>query len=133
MVLFSGPVATTLEQLRFQFYTQGNRKFWDTHSEAEAREHINNDPDKYQFEPTDPRDALGMRSVPGLWIFGGKDIQAPVGLSIERLDTLKAKGKPYEYKLFPELGHNTAFAKSKEPVDFAVQWIKNIREDRKRE
>ena len=126
MVLFSGPVATTLEQLRFQFYTQGNSSFWDTHREAEAREHIRNDPDRYQFVPTDPRDALSTCSVPGLWIFGGKDVQIPVGLSIERLDTLKAAGKPYEYRLFPELGHNTAFPKSQEPVNFAMQWIKSI-------
>ena len=73
-----------------------------------------------------------MRSVPGLWIFGGKDVQAPVGLSVEHLDTLIAKGKPYEYKLFPELGHNTAFSKSHEQVDFAVQWIKTIDRSLKR-
>jgi uncharacterized protein len=40
------------------------------------------------------------------------------------LDTLKATGKRYEYKLFPELGHNTAFSKSPVPVKEAVQWIK---------
>jgi pimeloyl-ACP methyl ester carboxylesterase len=121
--LFSGPVVTTLEQLRFQFYTNGNSKFWETHSEADAREHISNDPDRYQFAPTDPREALSLLSIPGLWIYGGKDIQAPVGLSIERLDTLKATGKPYQYKLFPEFGHNTS---SKEPVTFAIQWIKSL-------
>ena len=126
MVLFSGPVATTLEQLRFQFYTQGNPRFWETHSEAQAREHIKNDPDKYQFVPTDPRNALSTHPIRGLWIFGGNDVQAPVGLSIERLSVLKAEGKPYEYKLFPELGHNTAFSKSPEPVDFVIQWIKTI-------
>ena len=126
MVLFSGPVATTLEQLRFQFYTQGNPRFWETHSEAQAREHIKNDPDKYQFVPTDPRNALSTHPIPGLWIFGGKDVQAPVGLSIERLSVLKAEGKHYEYKFFPELGHNTAFSKSPEPVDFVIQWIKTI-------
>ncbi|MBB2144477.1 alpha/beta fold hydrolase [Pedobacter sp. LMG 31464] len=124
MVIFSGPVVSTLEQLRFQFYTQGNSKFWETHTEAEAREHMRNDPDRYKFEPTDPRDALSKLSVPGLWIFGGRDIQAPVGLSIEHLDELKATGKSYKYQLFPEFGHNTAFSKSPEPVNFAVQWIK---------
>jgi len=123
MVLFSGPVATTLEQLRFQFYTQGNSSFWETHTEADAREHIKNDPDKYQFEVTDPRDALTKLSIPGLWLFGGKDIQAPVGLSIERLDALKFQGKPYEYHLFPELGHNLGSSKSMEPVNFAIHWI----------
>lgn len=38
MILFSGPTITTLEQLRFQFYTQGNSSFWEMHTEAEARE-----------------------------------------------------------------------------------------------
>ncbi|WP_316749640.1 alpha/beta hydrolase family protein [Pedobacter gandavensis] len=122
ITLFSGPVVTTLEQLRFQFYTNGNSKFWETHSESDVREHISNDPDKYQFAPTDPREALSLLSIPGLWLYGGKDIQAPVGLSIERIDALKATGKPYKYKLFPQLGHNTA--SSKEPVNFAIQWIK---------
>jgi pimeloyl-ACP methyl ester carboxylesterase len=127
MVVFSGPVVTTLEQLRFQFYTQGNSKFWETHTEAEAREHIHSDPDRYQFAGTDPRDPLSRLSIKGLWLFGGKDIQVPVGLSIECLDVLKAKGKSYEYQLFTELGHNTAFSKSKEPVNMAIQWIKNIK------
>ncbi|SEA52119.1 alpha/beta hydrolase family protein [Pedobacter hartonius] len=126
MILFSGPVVTTLEQLRFQFYTDGNSKFWDTHTEAEARAHIQNDADRYQFTGTDPRDALSTLSMHGLWIFGGKDIQAPVGLSIEHLNEFKAKGKPYEYLLFPELGHNTAFSKSQQPVNIAIEWIKNI-------
>ncbi|RZK64932.1 MAG: alpha/beta fold hydrolase, partial [Pedobacter sp.] len=63
ITLFSGPVVTTLEQLRFQFYTNGNSDFWETHSEVDAREHIRNDPDKYQFAPTDPRDALSLLSI----------------------------------------------------------------------
>lgn len=124
MVIFSGPVVSTLEQLRFQFYTQGNAKFWETHTETEAREHMRSDPDKYKFEPTDPRDALSKLSIPGLWIFGGKDIQAPVGLSTEHLNELKAAGKPYDHQLFPDLGHNTSSLKSPEPVNFAIQWIK---------
>jgi alpha-beta hydrolase superfamily lysophospholipase len=32
ITIFSGPVVTTLEQLRFQFYTNGNSKFWETHT-----------------------------------------------------------------------------------------------------
>jgi hypothetical protein len=49
-----------------------------------------------------------------------------VGLSIEHLDTLKAQGKPYQYQLFPDLGHNTAFAKSNEPLTAAIHWIKDL-------
>ncbi|PWS31987.1 alpha/beta hydrolase family protein [Pedobacter paludis] len=130
IVLFSCPVVTTLEQLRFQFYTAGNSKFWEKHTEAEAREHIKNDPDRYQFIATDPRDALSKLSIPGLWLFGGKDIQAPVHLSMENLDILKAQGKLYQYKLFSEFGHNTSSTKSPEPINFAIQWIKDFSESR---
>ena len=126
MILFSGPIVTTLEQLRFQFYTQGQSDFWDTHKEADAREHIRNDPDRYQFTATDPSDPLAKLSIPGLWLFGGKDIQVPVNLSIERLEVLKAQGKPYVYRVFPELGHDISFSKSQEPVDAAIEWIEII-------
>lgn len=128
MVFFSGPVATTLEQLRFQFYTNGNSKFWDTHTEADARAHISNDPDRYQFAATDASKQLAQLSIPGLWLFGGRDIQAPVGLSIANLNVLKGKYKPYEFQLFPAMGHNTAFAKSQEPVIAAIKWIRALKQ-----
>ena len=127
MTIFSGALITVKEQLRFQFYTNGNSNFWDTHTEEDARKHTMTDPDKYEFTDTDPVDILSKLSIPGLWIFGGKDIQVPVNLSIEHLNVLKSKGKRYEYKLFPALGHNTAFSKSEEPMNNAIEWIKNIK------
>lgn len=127
MVIFSGALITVREQLRFQFYTQGDPNFWDTHTEGDARKHIFNDADRYQFTDTDPCDVLSKLSIPGLWIYGGKDIQVPVKLSIEHLNTLKSKNKLYRYKLFPELGHNTAFSNAKEPVETAIKWIKAIK------
>ena len=126
MVIFSGALVTVREQLRFQFYTQGNINFWDTHTEDDARKHIFNDADKYQFTDTDPCVALSKLSIHGLWIYGGKDIQVPVKLSIEHLNKLKFKNKRYAYKLFPSLGHNTAFSKDKKPVETAIKWIKNL-------
>ncbi len=124
MVLFSSPLITTLEQLRFQFYTDGRNDFWENHTEADAREHTFNDPDKYQFIATDPKVVLKELTIPGLWIFGEKDIQIPVKLCMEYLNEFKAQGKPFEYVLFPSLGHNTTFAKTTAPVDIAIQWIK---------
>jgi uncharacterized protein len=124
MVLFSCPTITTLEQLRFQFYTNGNNAFWENHTEAEAREHIKNDSDRYQFTATDPKISLNTVSIPGLWLFGEKDIQIPVKLCIEQLNTFKVQGKPFEYTLFSTLGHNTSSANITEPVDIAIQWIK---------
>ena len=98
--------------------------FWENHTEAEAREHMENDPDRYQFVPTDPKITLSGLSIPGLWIFGEKDIQIPAKICMEHLNELKAGGKPFEYALFPNLGHNTAFANTSEPIDIAIHWIK---------
>jgi len=123
MVLFSGPTITTLEQLRFQFYTNGNNSFWENHTEADAIEHTKNDPDRYQFAATDPKTYLNTLSIPGLWLFGEKDIQIPVKLCIEQLNTLKAQGKPFEYTSFLKLGHNTSSSNDTAPLDTAVQWI----------
>lgn len=124
MVLFSCPTITTLEQLRFQFYTNGNNDFWENHTESDAREHTKHDPDRYQFVATDPKNYLNTLSIPGLWLFGEKDIQLPVKLCMEQLNTLKAQGKPFEYALFPALGHNTSSCDITAPVDISIQWIK---------
>lgn len=123
MVLFSCPTITSLEQLRFQFHTDGRKDYWEHHTEAEAREHLYNDPDRYQFTGIDPKVALSDLTIPALWIFGEKDIQIPTKVCIEHLNDLKAVGKPYEYILFPSLGHNTAAAGTTAPVDIALQWI----------
>jgi uncharacterized protein len=124
MVLFSCPTITTLEQLRFQFYTNGNNDFWTNHTDSDALEHTKNDPDRYQFVATDPKKFLNTLSIPGLWLFGEKDIQIPVKMCIEQLNTLKTQGKPFEYTLFTALGHNTPFTNDSTPVDISIQWIK---------
>lgn len=135
IVLFSGAVIPTLDQLIFQHYTEGKPDFWDIHTEAdvrkyipEARERIGNEPDRYQldqFVSTDPCDVLSKLSIPGLWLFGDKDVQVPVRLSMDSLNSLKAQGRYYDYCLFSTLGHDTAFSDSTEPVDIAVHWIKD--------
>ena len=124
MVLFSCPTITTLEQLRFQFYTNGNNNFWESHTEADAREHIKNDADRYQFVATDPKTSLNTLSIPGLWLFGEKDIQIPVKLCIEQLNAFKVQGKPFEYTRFSTLGHNTASGDITAPFDISIQWVK---------
>ncbi len=133
MVLFSGAVISTLDQLIFQHWTDGKSDFWDDHTETQvreymskAREHVLSNPTEYRlnkFINTDPREALSTLSIPGLWLFGEKDIQIPIGISKEIINTLKAQGKPYEYCLFSTLDHFVSG--SKEPVDIAIHWIKN--------
>ena len=121
MVLFSSPTITTLEQLRFQFYTNGRQDFRENHTDEDARYHTENDPDKYQFNATDPKVSLNTLPIPGLWLFGEQDIQIPVKMCKEHLNVLKAQGKPFEYVLFPSLGHNT---NKPEPLEIAIHWIK---------
>ncbi len=132
MVLFSGPTITSLEQLRFQFHTNGDPNYWENHSETEAREHIKNDPDRFQFTPLDPKNSLTNLAIPGLWLYGAKDIQVPAHLCIEQLNRLKGEGKPFEYRLYPNLGHNTGSSSDEAPVKEAIQWIKeNVLEHKK--
>lgn len=124
MVLFSCPTITTLEQLRFQFYTNGDNDFWKKHTQEDARAHTFNDPDKYQFEETDPKTTLSKLSIPGLWLFGEQDIQIPVKICMGYLNDFKVQGKPFEYVLFPSLGHNTTSTNTTVPIDIAIQWMK---------
>ena len=105
MVFWSGPVVTVRESVRFEILTGHDPEFWDHHTEAEVREHIRSDPDRFQFIDTDPVESLQELSIPGLWLFGGRDVNVLTGLSIERLRALAASGKPFEYELFPEAGH----------------------------
>jgi fermentation-respiration switch protein FrsA (DUF1100 family) len=121
IVLWSGPLVTTKEQLRFQYFTDLKSDFWDHHNEAEVREHVRSDSDRVQFVDTDPVESLRKLSIPGLWFFGGRDVNVPVELSIERLRALAATGKPFEYKLFPELGHELSLP---DAMRDTVDWLK---------
>lgn len=125
MVIVSGPVVTTREQLRFQFFSEseGRATFWNTHTEAQAREHIRNDPDRFPFTDTDPLDTLEGLSIPGLWLFGGNDVLVPVALSLERLSTLTAKGKPFESLVYADGDHVLLMTRS-DAIDTAISWIR---------
>lgn len=132
MVVFSGPTITSLEQLRFQFHTNGDPNYWESHSDTEARDHIKTDPDRFQFSTTDPKHSLTNLDIPGLWLYGAKDIQVPAQLCIEQLTTLKSQGRAFEYRLYPNLGHNTGNASDPSPVEDAIQWIKQINNSEKK-
>lgn len=121
MVIWSGPIVTAREQLRFQFYTDAKADFWDHHSEAEAREHIKSDPDRFEFVDTDPLESLRKLSIPALWLFGGRDPNVPVRLSIERLQPLIESGKSYECEVF---AGETHFLPAEKVIPSTVDWLK---------
>jgi len=124
MVLWSGPLVSTHEQLRFQDFTEQQPDFWDHHTESAAREYIAGAGKiPWRFADDDPVDALKDLSIPGLWLFGGRDVNVPVNLSIERLKALTAQGKPFEFQLFPASGHNLD---EKDAFPATIAWIKAL-------
>ena len=66
---------------------------------------------------------MNTLSISGLWLFGEKDIQIPVKLCLEQLNTFKVQGKPFEYTLFSALGHDTSSGDITETVANSIQWI----------
>lgn len=131
MVLFSGPTITSLEQLRFQFHTNGDPNYWETHSEVDAREAIKKNSDRFQFTPIDPIHPLTNLAIPGLWLYGAKDIQVPAQHCIEQLNQLKEEGKAYDYRIYLNLGHNTATSSDETPVEDAILWIHQVLNSKK--
>lgn len=120
MILWSGPLVITLEQLRFQFLTNGKADFWDHHTEAEAREHVRSDPDRYSFVATDPVDSLRKLPIPSLWLYGDRNVSVPVRMSLERLEALTASGKPFKYLVFPDSGHELPF---RQALSASIDWL----------
>jgi pimeloyl-ACP methyl ester carboxylesterase len=85
-VLWSGPVCTVTEEMEAGIGTGGNFSDDDT-----ARNFIRRL--RAEGRDTDPRDSLRGLSIPGLWVYGGRDETLPVALSIERLQGLIDQGQ----------------------------------------
>jgi dienelactone hydrolase len=46
-----------------------------------------------------------LTRTPSLWIFGGEDDSMPTGWTVEKLEKLRAAGRPIEIAVFPEADH----------------------------
>lgn len=46
-----------------------------------------------------------LTGTPSLWIFGGEDNSMPTGWTVEKLERLRAAGRPIEIAVFPEADH----------------------------
>ena len=72
----------------------------------------------------DPREALSKLKIPGLWMFGGRDRNMNVDLSITRLKGLSAAGHPgYSYEMFPDYDHNLA-GEEEDVLEPCLAWIR---------
>jgi pimeloyl-ACP methyl ester carboxylesterase len=53
----------------------------------------------------DARNYLSVRRIPGLWLFGSDDNSIPTKKSVRVLDSLSARGFPYEWRVYAGHGH----------------------------
>jgi len=125
MVLWSGAVETTHEDVLFEQLAAAS-DFWDKHRHEELPSMMNDPANKIDFAwaDYDPRTALGQLKIPGLWLFGGRDRNADVDLSMERLKGLIALGHSnYEYHLYPPYDHYLG-GLGADVIAATVEWIK---------
>jgi uncharacterized protein len=122
IVLFSGPAVTTHEQMRFQELAKGQPDFWNHYSEAKIRNWVESGPDRFSFTDTDPTDSLRALVIPGLWLYGRRDVIVPVELSTERLERLIREGKPFRYRVLSNYGHKL---NERVVLPIMIEWIKS--------
>lgn len=138
MVLWSGAVETTHEDVLFEQIALRDLGFWHHHTDEQAQKIMTGLQDNMSWANFDPRKALSRLTIPGLWIFGGRDRNVNVELSIERLNGVIAAGHPdYSYRLFPNYDHGLGGGPEigiDEPsgvdiVDHSVAWIRQVTGD----
>ncbi len=132
MVLYSGAVETTHEDIRFEYLTLSDESFWDHHTHEEMKTLIRPPLRAVPYlgatywSDFDPRESLSKLTIPGLWLFGGRDRNMDVDLSIERLNELTAAGHDnYSYRLFAGYDHQLGGINA-DVIDPSVAWIHEV-------
>lgn len=124
MVLWSGAIETTHEDLLFEQIAPPDKAFWDNHSHEEVQKIMATMVDRLDWPTFDPRIALSRLTIPGFWMFGGRDRNVDVDLSIARLKGLIACGHPnYSYLMFPDYDHGLG-GENDDIVDPSLAWIR---------
>jgi len=124
MVLWSGAVETTHEDILFEHLALPDPTFWDHRTHEEVRKIMAATADTLAWPDFDPRSPLSRLTIPGLWLFGGRDRNVDVDLSIARLKPLIAAGHPnYTFRLFPEYDHQLG-GEREEVIDPSLAWIR---------
>jgi pimeloyl-ACP methyl ester carboxylesterase len=124
MVLWSGAIETTHEDVLFEQLALPDPAFWDHHTHDGVGTIMANTEDHIAWPSFDPRDALSRLKIPGLWIFGGRDRNVDVDRSVARLKELIAAGHAnYSYRMFPEYDHGLG-GEREDVIDPSLDWIR---------
>jgi uncharacterized protein len=126
MVLWSGAIETTHEDFLFEQAALPDPAFWEHHTHEDVQKMMARTADRLPWPSFDPRDALSELKIPGLWIFGGRDRNVNVDLSILRLKDMILAGHPhYSYRFFPDYDHNLG-GENEDVIDPSLEWVRTI-------
>ena len=124
MVLWSGAVETTHEDVLFEEAALPDPAFWDHHTHEEVQKRMAGVVDRLTWADFDPRGALSKLKIPGLWIFAGRDRNMNADLSVTRLKELIAAGHHnYSYQTFPGYDHNLG-GEQDDVLEPCIGWIR---------
>lgn len=127
LLLWSAPVCKVSEEDIYSKYTADkdgpDRPAYQTALAARTEAYVWPD---FLGRDTDAAEDLAQLTIPGFWIFGGRDGSIPIDLSVNKLRALKANGHRYDYTQFPEQGHNNMGA----TFDAAITWIETVMRSR---
>jgi pimeloyl-ACP methyl ester carboxylesterase len=98
MILWSGPVCTVGQEMFYSAIVEEDAT--KTVAEANAAMPSFSGPGGY-----DPVPVLRSVATPTLWLLGLDDRSIPVTTTIENLKVLRAAGRPFEWRTYPDLGH----------------------------
>jgi uncharacterized protein len=130
MLFWSGAVETTHENVLFERTAAADPDFWTHHTRDEVRTIMKGVADDLPWASVDPGSALERLKIPGHWMFGGRDRNVDVDLSIERLNALIARGHPaYSYRMFAEYDHWLG-GEGEDVIAPSVAWIRSTVEAR---
>lgn len=131
LVLWSGPVCRVSDELEY-----GIASTETTAAEESARAREGSAPQRIDLvreyvariraegADVDPRTSLRELGIPGLWLFGGKDVQIPTELSTRQLAALIAEGKPnFEQRTLPDAAHAMQGANA-EAYRMTIDWVR---------
>jgi uncharacterized protein len=124
MVLWSGAVETTHEDVLFEEAALPDPAFWDHHTHQEVQEMMAGAVDHLTWADFDPREAFSKLEIPGLWMFGGRDRNMNADLSTARLKELIAAGHHnYSYRMFPGYDHGLG-GEQEDVLEPCLAWIR---------
>jgi pimeloyl-ACP methyl ester carboxylesterase len=131
MGLWSGPVATTSEEIHFSALARKNQTQGHDHdhaqppSRAELERFVASVPRR--ADDVDPRLSIAKLDIPSLWLFGGDDTSIPVALSVRRLLDLMTVGQTnLSYQVFEHEEHNLVDRPTQPAFPAMVAWVKAV-------